>query len=98
MDPRIRKIRRPGAVAGGGLLAALAAVIGVIMVVTGCGSQASNGVSLGRGTSLANGTGTGGSASDPLKSSRPHPRAHHAAPRHTHQATQSAATGAPTTP
>jgi hypothetical protein len=93
MDPRIRKIRRPSAVAGGGLLAALGAVIGLIMVVTGCGSQASNGVSLGRGTSLAIGTGSNGS--DSLKSSRPRARAHHTAPRRTHQATQAAAVGAP---
>ena len=94
MDPRIRKIRRPGAVAGGGLLAALGAVIGLIMVVTGCGSQASNGVSLGRGTSLADQGGS--NASDSLNSSRPHAPAHHAAPRRTHHAahaTPSASTG-----
>jgi hypothetical protein len=93
MDPRIRKIRRPGAVAGGGLLAALGAVIGLIMVVTGCGSQASNGVSLGRGTALIKKAASDSSAAS--KSSRPHHPAHHEAPRHTHHAAEPTAGGAP---
>jgi hypothetical protein len=92
MDPRIRKIRRPATVAGGSLLAAFGAVLGLIMVVTGCGSQASTGMSPGSGTSLTdNGGSSGGSSGHAVQKSSHRPAAaHHAAPGQTHQASQAA--------
>ena len=97
MDPRIRKIRRPGAVAGGGLLAALGAVLGLIMVVTGCASQSPNGLSLGRGTSLSDRDAS--TSARPVHSAKSdsrhrHAPAHHAAPRHTHRAAKPGPGGA----